>query len=91
MAFVFAMSDEEIFAFLNKNASFRDLNNEFNGKFNCDYIVNGWVVQISNHTDSWISSYLHPYDFNTNRDSFYIASAFGKRAEVLLNGKLFRN
>lgn len=93
LADVYAMSDVELFDSLDKNVNFRNLKKEFIGKFNCDYLVNGWFVQISNHTDSWISVHLHPFDFSTEgeRERFYIASAFALRVEVLLNRKMFSN
>jgi hypothetical protein len=86
---VYVKSGDEIKEILNKDQNFKNLKNEFSGKFNCNYIVNNWLVQVSNHTDSWISTYLYPANYNADMKMFYIASAFAKRAEFILNNEIF--
>jgi hypothetical protein len=86
---VYERSSVEIKDILNQNRDFKKLRNEFSGKFNCNYIVNNWLVQVSNHTDSWISTYLYPANPNADMNMFYIASAFAKRVETILNNEIF--
>jgi hypothetical protein len=71
------LTREEIKNLLKKNPNFKDLKDEYQGKFHCIYSVNGIEVFVFNEVGGYVTTYLSNPDL--------IARAFAIKSYLVLN------